>query len=511
MGFKLAELFVDLKARDEGLRAQVSGVKDQLSAFGVAVGTAVGHLAASAIARASAALSGFISKGIAGASNLGETLSKVEAIFGPAAASITTQADAMAKAFGLPKQAILDAAGSIGLVGKASGQSQAQAAAMANTMAKLAADASSFYNVPLETALEKIRSGLVGESEPLRAFGVLLSEDAVANEALALGLAKSRKELDEQAKVAARASLIQKGLADASGDLERTAGSTANQWRKFTGTMENLAVSIGTSLSPAIQAIVEGAASMATAVANWFESTKGSFEAFAQSVVAAIRGIPDAWDTFVAGLAVVFLRVEEFGQNFMAVMRTVPENLSRIGHYIAGNWRTLIVDALSAVDTAFNNFAGNLWELGKAIVAFLKDPTKGFHFNWTPLLDGFKATSEELPELLKPQLVSMQGAIDAVGEDLNRKITDRAKAAAAAVKEAQKPAKAAAAGAAKKTADFKSEVSGVSEFALKLRASIYEHQDDIPKKQLEEQRRTQQHTKKIAEVLTRDGLVARLA
>ena len=511
MGFKLAELFVDLKARDEGLRAQVSGVKDQLSAFGVAIGTAVGALAASAIARASAALSGFITRGIAGASDLGETISKVEAIFGEFGKDQVAGADEMARAYGLPKQAILDAAASIGLVGKASGQSQQQASQMAGTMAKLAADASSFYNVPLDVALEKIRSGLVGESEPLRAFGVLLSEDAVANEALAMGLARSKKELDEQAKVAARASLIQKGLADANGDLARTAGSTANQWRKFTGTLENLAVSIGTTLSPAIQAIVQGAADMAAAVAAWFESSKGSFEAFAQSVVATIRGIPDAWDTFVAGLAVVFLRVEEFGQNFMAVMRTVPENLARIGNYVANNWRTLIVDALAAVGTGFSNFATNLWELGKAIIAFLKDPTKGFQFNWTPLLDGFQATSEELPELLKPQLVSMQGAIDAVGEDLNRKITDRAKAAAKAVQETQKPAKAAAAGAAKKTADFKSEVSGVSEFAYKLRASILEGQDETQKKQLAAQEKTAANTKKIAEATPGLGAFARLA
>jgi hypothetical protein len=60
-------------------------------------------------------------------------------------------------------------------------------------MAKLAADSMSFFDKDFDVALDKIRAGLSGESEPLRAFGVLLSEDAVKAEALALKLAKSSK------------------------------------------------------------------------------------------------------------------------------------------------------------------------------------------------------------------------------------------------------------------------------------------------------------------------------
>ncbi|MCV6900945.1 hypothetical protein OE165_28330, partial [Escherichia coli] len=78
-------------------------------------------------------------------------------------------------------------------------------------------DASSFYNVPLESALEKIRSGLVGEAEPLRAFGVLLSEAAVKQQALAMGVRPVNGELSEQEKVMARVELITKGLNKAQG------------------------------------------------------------------------------------------------------------------------------------------------------------------------------------------------------------------------------------------------------------------------------------------------------
>lgn len=509
--FKLAELFVDITARDKAFQSQVGALKGQLSAMGVAIGTAAGNLAAGAIASATSALTGFVSRGIAGATNLAETISKVGAVFGDAAGTITGQADAMARAFGLPKQAILDASASIGLVGKAAGQSQSQAAGMAAQMAKLAADASSFYNVPLDVALEKIRSGLVGESEPLRAFGVLLSEEAVQAEAMALGLARSKKEIDDQAKVAARASLITKGLADASGDLERTAGSAANQWRKFTGTLENTATSIGESLSPAIGAVTNALGEMATRVAAAVEANKETIRGWAESISGAIDAMPDAWDTFVAGLAVAFIRVDEFSQNTQAVIATIPENLARIGEYIANNWRELIADGVNAVGAVFSNLASNIRELGSAIVAFLKDPTQGFRFNWTPLLDGFEATADALPELLRPKLVDMQGAIDAVGEELNRKVEGRAKAAAQAAAAASGPAKAAAAAAGRRKDDFKAETSGLAEFSSKLRERILGEGDSTPKKQLEEQTKTRLAAEKTAELLGGNALVARFA
>jgi hypothetical protein len=87
-------------------------------------------------------------------------------------------------------------------------------------MAMLAADASSFYNVPLDVALEKIRSGLSGEAEPLRAFGVFLSDAAMKAKAAQMGLAGLNGELTEGQKITVRAALIQEQLGTANGDLE---------------------------------------------------------------------------------------------------------------------------------------------------------------------------------------------------------------------------------------------------------------------------------------------------
>lgn len=509
--FKLAGLFVDITARDDEMKKQIGGLKNQLSTMGVAIGTAAGNLAASAISGAASALASFVSRGVSGAVNLAETVSKVGTVFGESASAITAQADSMAAAYGLPKRAILDAAASIGLVGKAAGQSQAQSADMAATMAKLAADASSFYNVPLDQALEKIRSGLVGESEPLRAFGVLLSEEAVEAEALALGLAKSKKEIDDQAKVAARASLIQKGLSDASGDLERTAGSTANQWRKLTGTLENLAVSVGETLSPAIASLATLGAEVATGLASAFEASRETFRSFSDGIVEAVATIGVAWRNLPDLWEITVIKAREMGTNLTAILAVIPENLRILGSYIAGNWRELITDAINAVGTVFGNLGDNLARLAAAVINFLSDPTQGFEFEWKPLLDGFQATADALPELAKPALVSLQSEIDEAAGRIADRETKRAADLADRAKAATAPAKAAAKGAAKKEAEFKSEATDVSEFALKMRSAIYEGAtDDTPKKQLEEQRKIRTAAEKTAEALSGGALVARL-
>lgn len=216
------------------------------SKLGGIMGTALKVGAAAGIG----AIGAFAVKAISGASDMAETMSKVGVVFGDQAAQVTGFANQMAKDFGTPKTAILDAASSIGLIGKASGLSQADAGKMSTELAKLAADASSFYNVPLPEALAAIQSGLVGEAEPMRRFGVLLNEQAVSAEAARLGLAKTNGEYSEGAKAQARASLIMSGMKDASGDLERTQGSLSNRMRELKGRAENFAASVGTAVIP---------------------------------------------------------------------------------------------------------------------------------------------------------------------------------------------------------------------------------------------------------------------
>lgn len=237
-------------------RRTLKGSERDLDTFGSKVTRrlrSVGRVIATFAKAGAVALGVFLGASVKKATDLNETLSKTEVVFKGAARSVITASDEMAAKFGVVKQVFLDGASNIGLVAKASGLTEEAAASMGVQFAKAAADASSFFNVPFEEALEKIRSGLVGEAEPLRSFGVLLSAAAVEEEALALGIAKTGDKLTEQQKVLARSSLITKGLTDASGDLERTQDSLANRFRTLKGRAENFAASVGQKLIPHVE------------------------------------------------------------------------------------------------------------------------------------------------------------------------------------------------------------------------------------------------------------------
>lgn len=247
---KLADAWVEVSARDQKMVQDLDATKGKLTAF---VANAKTNMAIPlAIAGGGAAVTAFLAGAIAKASDLNETLSKVNTVFGDSAGGVIGQAEELSERFGLVRNEALAAASNIGLIAKASGLSQSAAAELSARFTRLAADAGSFYNVPLADALEKIRAGLVGESEPIRSFGVLLSEAAVTSEALALGLVKSKNEMTEASKVQARASLIIKGMTDATGDLERTSSSASNQMKKLWGQLEELQTDVGAKLLPAL-------------------------------------------------------------------------------------------------------------------------------------------------------------------------------------------------------------------------------------------------------------------
>jgi hypothetical protein len=232
------------------------------------------------------------------ASDLGESVSKVNVSFGPAAKDVVGQADMLAERFGVVKRESLDAAAAFGLMGQAAGQTKEESAAMGNRFVRMGLDIASFHNIANAEAFEKLRSGLAGEIEPLRQIGILLSEDAVQAQALKMGLvgsASEAKHLTQQQKVSARVELIAAQMGPAMGDLERTAGSAANQLRKLQGDMENLTTEFGNELQDALRAGLGLARDLGKAIAD--ATGKGAPKAVGEVVKATV----DATRTVVQG------------------------------------------------------------------------------------------------------------------------------------------------------------------------------------------------------------------
>ena len=137
------------------------------------------------------------------------------------------------------------------------GYSSKAAAVFSEDLVRVAADFASFKDLSPDDVLEKLGSGLAGESEPLRALGVFLNEAKVKAEAMRLGLVGAHGELDDGAKVAARYSLIIGEMGEAYGDVSRTADSYANTQRRFAASTENLKAELGQGLLPVLTDLVD--------------------------------------------------------------------------------------------------------------------------------------------------------------------------------------------------------------------------------------------------------------
>jgi hypothetical protein len=191
------------------------------------------------------------------ASNLQESMSKTNAVFGQSSKDITDWSKKTATAFGISERAALETASSFGALFGPLGIVGAAAADQSRKLTELGADLASFYNTDVQSALDAIRSGLVGESEPLRRYGALLSETRVQQEAMAETGKKNATSLTDQEKVLARIALIFEDTTVAQGDFQRTSGGLAGQTKILQAQLEDLQATLGEALLPYITDIAK--------------------------------------------------------------------------------------------------------------------------------------------------------------------------------------------------------------------------------------------------------------
>lgn len=111
------------------------------------------------------------------------------------------------------------------------GVAEDNALKMSKGISLLSEDMASFYNLDSSEAFNKLRAGLTGETEPLKALGILVDENTVKQAVYSEGIAQNGAELTQQQKVLARYVAILKQTGNAQGDLARTIDSPANQLR----------------------------------------------------------------------------------------------------------------------------------------------------------------------------------------------------------------------------------------------------------------------------------------
>ena len=220
-------------------------------------------LASGAIKRWAASAAGLysaqqvIKDSIGNAVNLGEEINKTSVVFRGSEKDLISWSKTSATSMGASQQEALAAMSTFGNMLVPMGFARDRAAQMSKRMAGLAGDMASFNNASPQEVLEALRSGLAGETEPLRRFGVFLSDARLKQEAMNQGLYKGKGPLTAQAKAAATYAVILKDTKDAQGDFARTSDSLANRQRVLRAQYANLTAQIGTKLIPVLKFLMD--------------------------------------------------------------------------------------------------------------------------------------------------------------------------------------------------------------------------------------------------------------
>lgn len=192
---------------------------------------------------------------------LGSDLQEVQNVVDVTFPQMNKQIDNFAKnaaaSFGLSETMAKKFTGTFGAMAKAFGFSEQAAYEMSTTLTGLAGDVASFYNLSQDEAYTKLKSVFTGETESLKDLGVVMTQAALDQYALANGYGKTTQAMSEAEKVALRYQFVTDQLSLASGDFIRTSDGWANQVRVLKLQFDSLKATIGQGLINVLTPVIK--------------------------------------------------------------------------------------------------------------------------------------------------------------------------------------------------------------------------------------------------------------
>lgn len=265
-------VIIDTRMDTSGVQNGVSAIKQSFNGLGSAV-KKIGLLIGGAFAVGK--LVQFGKECVELGSDLAEVQNVVDVTFTTMSDKVNEFAKNAMTSAGLSETMAKRYVGTFGAMSKSFGFSEAQAYDMSTALTQLTGDVASFYNISQDLAYIKLKSVFTGETETLKDLGVVMTQSALDQYALANGYGKTTSEMTEQEKVALRLAFVQKQLSAASGDFIRTSDSWANQVRVMQLQLQSLKATVGQGLinifTPVLKVINILLGKLAT-LANAFKS-----------------------------------------------------------------------------------------------------------------------------------------------------------------------------------------------------------------------------------------------
>lgn len=270
--FADGSVIIDTRMDTSGVQNGVSAIKQSFNGLGSAV-KKIGLLIGGAFAVGK--LVQFGKECVELGSDLTEVQNVVDVTFTTMSDKVNEFAKNAMTSAGLSETMAKRYVGTFGAMSKSFGFSESQAYDMSTALTQLTGDVASFYNISQDLAYIKLKSVFTGETETLKDLGVVMTQSALDQYALANGYGKTTSAMTEQEKVALRFAFVQEQLSAASGDFIRTSDSWANQVRVMQLQLQSLKATVGQGLinifTPVLKVINILLGKLAT-LANAFKS-----------------------------------------------------------------------------------------------------------------------------------------------------------------------------------------------------------------------------------------------
>lgn len=351
----VGELNVKLGLDDSGLDSGIKGAEKKSQSFGKRlagtfgkVGKAIGKAVVAGTLVAGIALAGFAVKALKTASDIEEVANVVDTTFGDMAGDINDFAETANTQFGLSELAAKQFASGIGAILTPTGLGSEAIAEMSESFAGLSGDIASFFNVASEEAFAALRSGIIGETEPLKRFGIVMSQANLNAFALAEGMEKTTQQMSQAELATLRYQFVMDATNKVQGDFDKTSESLANQQRIFQTNVENLATAFGEVLLPIatgalieinqkIEDIFPNLVFLADSLGGLFSKetvdTEGAINEFDEfgDAFGRIKPGPEPEERFKSALSgIVEVMISTFTEAFPEVVNTIAQGIPGI-------------------------------------------------------------------------------------------------------------------------------------------------------------------------------------
>lgn len=242
----LAQINIRFKANMEELSSQLQNISRDLKKRGEEMQN-VGKQLSTAVTLPLVALGTAATKF---ASDLEQSISKTDVVFGKQSESVKQFAQSTLNAFGISESAALDMLSLYGDMGTSMGITQGKAAEMSKKLVGLAGDLASFKNIGLDQAQTALNGIFSGETESLKMLGVIMTDANLQQYAYTQGISKKISAMTQDEKVMLRYNFVLSQTKNAHGDFQKEIGSAANQSRVFTEGLKELGAQFGQVILP---------------------------------------------------------------------------------------------------------------------------------------------------------------------------------------------------------------------------------------------------------------------